>query len=281
MTEPSLKRLSALRNKIGGSNLAILDYILERPGEAAFMNAAELGQRLGVSASTVVRFAKRAGFDGYPELQRFLQEVIRDRLVPMKKLRESVQDMDEHGDLLAKVIQLTTESLSQLYSDSLRTSFAQATDVICSADKVYVVGMRSSYSVAYYLSFMLGQFMPNVKLVTPGVEDVFDQLLDVGPGDVLFAISFPRYTRRTMEIAAFAREAQAKVIALTDTMASRLVPLSDIVLLAPNVSPVYSFVAPMVVADALVVAAGKRFKDRVQASLDKRERVLVEKGIYV
>lgn len=281
LTDLSLKRLSALRSEVSGNNLAILNYVLERPTEAAFMKATDLGRKVGVSPSTVVRFAQRAGFGGYPEFQQFLQDVVRDRLIPMKKLRQSVQEMDERGDFLAKVIQLATESLAQVYSDSLKSSFAAATDAICSAERVYIVGMRSSYSIAYYLWFMLGQFMPNVHLVKSGTEDVFDQILDTGSGHVFVTISFPRYTKRTLDIAMYAKECGAKLIALTDTMASPLVPISDIALLTPNLSPIYSFVAPMVVADALVVAAGKRFKDRVQASLGKRETVLINKGIYV
>ncbi len=276
-----LMRLSTLRPSLSGNSLAILEYILERPGEAALIDAAELGRRVGVSASTIVRFAKRVGFSGYPDLQKRLQEILREHLAPMKKLRQSVQDVDESGNLLSRLIGLSAESLSGVYNESLEKAFSAATDALCDASRLPIVGMRSSYSVAYYLSFMLGQFMANTRLVCSGTEDAFDQILDIGTGDVLFAVSFPRYTSRTVSLARYAKGSGARVVALTDTMASPLVPFSDIALLTPNLSPFYSFVGPMALADALVLAVGKRFRDRVQASLDKRERVLIENGVYV
>ncbi|MGE5541754.1 MAG: MurR/RpiR family transcriptional regulator, partial [Bacillota bacterium] len=224
---------------------------------------------------------KRVGFSGYPELQKELRRILQGQLVPMKKLRQSVQDIGEEEMLVGRVIEVGAESLSRIYNKSLERAFSSATDAICSADRLIIVGMRSSFAVAYYLSFMLGQFMANVRLVSSGTEDAFDQIVDIDSEDVFFAVSFPRYTRRTADMAGYAKRAGAKVISLTDTMASVLVPMSDIVLLAPNLSPFYSFVAPMAIADALIVAVGKRFKDRVGIALDKREKALMENGIYV
>ena len=176
----------------------IANYILQNSDKAAFMTASKLGKLSGVSESTVVRFASELGYDGYPSMQRALQEMIRSRLTSTQRI-QAADDQFGGQDVLTAVIQSDMDKLRMVSDEADRTEFSKAVDVILGARHIYILGTRSSYFVAGYLNFYLHLLTGNVTLVQSNAAgEIFEQLLRIGPGDVMIAISFPRYSKVTM-----------------------------------------------------------------------------------
>ena len=232
----------------------IARFILEHYDKAAFMTASRLGVTVGVSESTVVRFATELGYDGYPHLQRALQEMIRN----------------------TDMIRVTLDEID-------RDAFQGAVDALMGAKRIYILGVRSSSALASFLGFYFNLLFENVTLVhTNSVSEIFEQVLRVGPGDVLFGISFPRYSKRTLSAMKYARDRGARVIALTDSQLSPLARVADHVLLARSdmASFVDSLVAPLSVINALIVAVGMSRRDEIEQTFNKLERIWEEYDVY-
>lgn len=245
----------------------------------SFLSGNELADHLGVSNATVVRFAQKLGYTGYLELQQELQKLVQAQVVPMKKLRESLAH-DREDRILMRVLEQDAWNLSQIGTRGLEDAFVQAVSIINDCKRLFIVGFRTSYTIAHYIGFLLNQFMPNARVVKPHLEDMFDELYDIGAEDCVFIIGFARYTRRTVEVARFAKQAGSRVICLTDHVTSPLVRYASVCLLAPNNAPHYSFVAPMSVANALIVALGRARKDAALERLRAREAVLLGQSVY-
>ncbi|MCL5046496.1 MAG: MurR/RpiR family transcriptional regulator [Actinobacteria bacterium] len=277
----TLERIARAAAGLTGKQREIATYLLEHHQEVAFLTAAELAERLGVSSATVVRLAQRLGYEGYPDLQRDFQIVVQTAVSPMKKLRQSIEEIEDQGDVLAKVFEIDIENIRATNTPMLREAFSRAADLISGSRRLYVVGMRSSHSLAHYLVFMLGQFLSKVQGLSSGAEDIYDRILDLGEGDAVFVISFPRYTRRTFDLASYARKRGARVIALTDSLASPLAGAADVTLVAANASNLYSFVSAMSILNALITVVGKRHREELVRALELREKVLIEEGIYL
>ena len=241
----------------------IARYILEHYDKAAFMTASRLGVTVGVSESTVVRFATELGYDGYPHLQRALQEMIRNKLTSVQRMEVS-SDRLGGRDVLRTVLHADTDMIRQTLDEIDRDAFQGAVDALTGAHRIYILGVRSSSALANFLGFYFNLLFDNVTLVhTNSVSEIFEQVLRVGPGDVLFGISFPRYSKRTLSAMQYARDRGAKVIALTDSQLSPLARVADHLLLARSdmASFVDSLVAPLSVINALIVAVGNRRRD--------------------
>ncbi|MGB9868172.1 MAG: MurR/RpiR family transcriptional regulator [Bacillota bacterium] len=275
-----MERFDERLEKLSKRQQKLAQQILENYRKAAFLSAQELSRKLGVSASTLVRLAKKMGYSGYPDLQRALQALIEKQISPMRQLKQSVDLFGSFAEVLEAVLSEDMDAIQRTKTEFLRESFLQCVEAMATSKRVFILGLRSSYALAYYLWFLLSQFMDNVQCLQSGTEDLYDRLVSIGPGDLVFAISFPRYTKRTLEVASFAREAGAVVVGLTDSPSSPLADTSHILLLASNPRDIYSFVAPMSILNALVVALGSKFKDQVKARLAQREKVLVSKGVY-
>ena len=184
----------------------IAGYILENYDKAAFMTASKLGHLVGVSESTVVRFASELGYDGYPSMQRALQEMIRSRLTSTQRI-QAAGDMLSGHDVLSAVVQSDMEKLRLMVGEADRSAFDRVVDKIMSARHVYILGVRSSSFVAGYLNFYLHLLFENVTLVQSNAAgEIFEQLFRIGPEDVMIAISFPRYSKITMNTVKFARD---------------------------------------------------------------------------
>ena len=184
----------------------IASFILESYDKAAFMTASRLGKRVGVSESTVVRFAFELGYDGYPDMQRSLQKMIRNRLTSVQRI-EVTNDRLGDQDLLSMVLQSDIEKIRQTLEELDRDSFEQTVDAIVSARKIYIIGVRSSASIASFLHFYFNLIFENVVLVSANTaSETFESLLRVGEGDVVIGISFPRYSSRTVQAMSFARD---------------------------------------------------------------------------
>ena len=260
----------------------IARFILEYYDKAAFMTASRLGVTVGVSESTVVRFATELGYDGYPHLQRALQEMIRNKLTSVQRM-EVAGDRMGGRDVLQTVLHADTDMIRVTLDEIDRDAFQGAVDALMGAKRIYILGVRSSSALASFLGFYFNLLFENVTLVhTNSVSEIFEQVLRVGPGDVLFGISFPRYSKRTLSAMKYARDRGARVIALTDSQLSPLARVADHVLLARSdmASFVDSLVAPLSVINALIVAVGMSRRDEIEHTFNKLERIWEEYDVY-
>lgn len=260
----------------------IARFILEHYDKAAFMTASRLGVTVGVSESTVVRFATELGYDGYPHLQRALQEMIRNKLTSVQRM-EVAGDRMGGRDVLQTVLHADTDMIRVTLDEIDRDAFQGAVDALMGVKRIYILGVRSSSALASFLGFYFNLLFENVTLVhTNSVSEIFEQVLRVGPGDVLFGISFPRYSKRTLSAMKYARDRGARVIALTDSQLSPLARVADHVLLARSdmASFVDSLVAPLSVINALIVAVGMSRRDEIEQTFNKLERIWEEYDVY-
>ena len=260
----------------------IARFILEHYDKAAFMTASRLGVTVGVSESTVVRFATELGYDGYPHLQRALQEMIRNKLTSVQRMEVSGDRMGGR-DVLQTVLHADTDMIRVTLDEIDRDAFQGAVDALMGAKRIYILGVRSSSALASFLGFYFNLLFENVTLVhTNSVSEIFEQVLRIGPGDVLFGISFPRYSKRTLSAMKYARDRGARVIALTDSQLSPLARVADHVLLARSdmASFVDSLVAPLSVINALIVAVGMSRRDEIEQTFNKLERIWEEYDVY-
>ena len=260
----------------------IARFILEHYDKAAFMTASRLGVSVGVSESTVVRFATELGYDGYPHLQRALQEMIRNKLTSVQRM-EVAGDRMGGRDVLQTVLHADTDMIRVTLDEIDRDAFQGAVDALMGAKRIYILGVRSSSALASFLGFYFNLLFENVTLVhTNSVSEIFEQVLRIGPGDVLFGISFPRYSKRTLSAMKYARDRGARVIALTDSQLSPLARVADHVLLARSdmASFVDSLVAPLSVINALIGAVGMSRRDEIEQTFNKLERIWEEYDVY-
>jgi len=260
----------------------IASFISESYDKAAFMTASRLGKTVGVSESTVVRFAAELGYDGYPEMQKSLQKMIRSRLTSVQRI-EVTNDRIGNQDLLSMVLQSDIEKIRQTLEAVDRNAFESAVDAIVSARKIYIIGVRSSASIATFLTFYFNLIFDNVVEVSANTaSEVFERLMRVGEGDVVIGVSFPRYSSRTVQAISFARDRGATTVAITDSEASPLSPISKYTLKARSdmASFVDSLVAPLSLVNALLVAVSRKKNDDLAQTFQNLEQIWEEYGVY-
>lgn len=277
--------LHTIENSMSGFSKGqkrIAGYILENYDKAAFMTASKLGKLVGVSESTVVRFASELGYDGYPSMQRALQEMIRSRLTSTQRIQAAGNLLDRQ-DLLGAVLQSDIDKLRETVGEADREEFENVVERIIQARHVYILGVRSSSFVAGYMNFYMHLLRENVTLVQSNAAgEIFEQLFRIGPGDVMLAISFPRYSRVTVNTVKFARDRGASIIAITDNELSPIYQMSDGALLAPceMISFVDSMVAPLSLINALLVALAHRMGTDVATTFGELENIWNEYGVF-
>lgn len=260
----------------------IANFILESYDKAAFMTASRLGKRVGVSESTVVRFAFELGYDGYPDMQRSLQKMIRNRLTTVQRI-EVTNDRLGDQDLLSMVLQSDIEKIRQTLEEIDRDSFDRTVDAIVSARKIYIIGVRSAASLASFLYFYFNLIFDNVVLVSASTaSEIFESLLRVGEEDVVIGVSFPRYSSRTVQAMSFARDRGAATVAITDSESSPLASISRYTLMARSdmASFVDSLVAPLSLVNALLVAVSRRKNEDLERTFRTLEDIWEEYGVY-
>lgn len=260
----------------------IASYILESYDKAAFMTASRLGKKVGVSESTVVRFAAELGFEGYPDMQRSLQKMIRSRLTSVQRI-EVAKDRMGDQDVLASVLQSDMEKLRQTLEEVDRESFEQATSALAGARKIYIVGVRSSQALAVFLHFYLSLIFDGAVLVSANsASEVFERLFWVEPEDVVLGISFPRYSTRTVQAMSFARDRGATTVAITDSEASPLAAISHYTLTARSdmASFVDSLVGPLSLVNALLVEVSRKKDDNLAKTFQSLEKIWEDYGVY-
>ena len=260
----------------------IARYIIDHYEKAAYMTASRLGAAVGVSESTVVRFAFELGFEGYPEFQRAVREVIHNRLTSFQRM-EVTEHLIGDGNVLDKILYADAEKIKSTAESIDRAAFERAVDAMIGAENIYILGVRSSAALADFLGAGLLRVSDNVRLVrsTSGSE-VFEQMMNVGPRDVLVAISFPRYSKRVVAAVEFAHRAGANVIALTDSPRSPLAPCADQLLLARSDMAAFvdSLVAPLSIINAMLVAISRKKKGELTERLQRLEQIWDEYEVY-
>ncbi len=276
-----IQRLNQSGKKLSKSHRRIAECIVSHYDKAAFMTASRLGEYVGVSESTVVRFASALGYEGYPQLQKALQELIRHRLTASQRF-EMTSDMDQ-TQVLSKVLKADMQNIRSTIDELDVQVFENVVERILNANDIYVLGLRASAPLAQFLTHYLKFVFKNVHLVTSGISDVFEQLSRIDEGDLLIGISFPRYSARTLEAMQFARSRNATLVAITDGPLSPLHSAADLCLTAKSemASFVDSLAAPLSVINALVVALGQRRRQQVTQYFDQLEDIWDEYKVYL
>ena len=260
----------------------IAAYITESYDKAAFMTASRLGKAVGVSESTVVRFAVELGYDGYPSMQKAMQEMVLNRLTSVQRIGVANDRLGKQ-DVLATVLQADADKLRQTNDSISREAFYTAVDAILNARRIYLLGVRSTGMLVNFLGYYLNYMFDNIHVVTSSSEsEMFEKLVNVGPEDTVIAFSFPRYSSLIAKGAQYCRGNGAAVIGLTDSKLSPLGASSDYVLLAKSdmVSLVDSLVAPLSVVNALLVALASEREHAIAKTFESLERIWENYNVY-
>ena len=260
----------------------IAQYITESYDKAAFMTANRLGKTVGVSESTVVRFAVDLGFDGYPSMQKAMQEMVLNRLTSVQRI-EVASDRYGDQDVISTVFHTDMEKLRQTEETISREEFTAAVNAILKAKRIYILGVRSVAPLANFLGYYLNYMFNNVHVISGfSAGEMFEKIAGVNADDVVVAFSFPRYSASTTKGARYCRSAGAKVIGITASKLSPLGTNSDHVLIAKSdmVSLVDSLVAPLSLVNALIVAIAARREKELSRTLANLERIWDEYEVY-
>ena len=277
-----LGKIDAAHPRFSKGQKLIANYIREHYDKAAFMTAATLGATVGVSESTVVRFATEIGFDGYPRLQRTLREVARSQLTTVQRME--VNDPRLRGDdVLTRVLRMDIDTLRRTMEESDRETFNEVVAQIMDARKIYIIGIRSAAALAGFMENYFTHVFEDVRNINASSASImFEQMLRIGPEDILIGITFPRYSRRTMTAAQFAKSSGAKVVAITDSQSAPIARIADHVLVAKSdiAGFVDSLVAPLSLINALIVAIGLEKKEEIAETYAKLENIWDEYDVY-
>ena len=260
----------------------VAEYVLDNYDKAVSLTAARLGEVVGVSESTVVRFATQLGYKGYPEFQKALEELVRNRLNSIQRMKVTYGRISQ-SQILETVLQSDIEKIKQTLNGIDHSAFNQAIDTILNARKIYVLGIRSCAPLAAFMSFYLNLLCDNVIAVnTNSSSEIFEQLIRIGEEDVIIGISFPRYSQRTLKALEFASKRKAKIITLTDSVHSPINIYSSCNLIARSdmASIVDSLVAPLSVVNALIVALCMKKQEEVIGTLETLEQIWGEYQVY-
>ena len=260
----------------------IANFITEHYAKAAFMTASKLGTTVGVSESTVVRFATELGYDGYPKMQKAMQEMIRDKLTSVQRI-EVTKSRLSGSDVLSSVLNQDIEKIRRTLEETSKDDFANAVKAIAKAKTIYIFAVRSSAALASFLGYYYSLIFDRVKVVSNyGETEIYENLFRISEDDVIIGISFPRYSNAAVKAMTFAKRRGAKVIAITDSMTSPLCSLSDYILIAKSdmASVVDSLVAPLSMINALIVATVIELDGQVEQTFGRLESIWEEYDVY-
>ena len=282
MQNDLLSMLSKGSSKFSKGQRIIAKYILNNYDKAAFMTAGKLGKIVGVSESTVVRFAAELGYDGYPSMRKALQEMIRNRLTSVQRI-EVAKDMINDTDLVKSIIGSDIQNLQATMDLLKEDNFNKLVDLIVEAKNVYIVGMRTSTALASFLGLYLNLLRGGVNVVQDtAASEIYEQIIRIGEGDLFIGISFPRYSSHTVDAMEFAKKMGAQTDAITDSSASPLDGIAEVCLHAKSdmVSFLDSLVSPMSLINAIIVAVGVRNKKQISGTFERLEKIWSEYDVY-
>ncbi|HGM3506872.1 MurR/RpiR family transcriptional regulator [Clostridioides sp. ZZV15-6383] len=259
----------------------IAQYILNNYDKVAFMTACKLGETVGVSESTVVRFANALGYSGYPKLQAALQELIKNKLTTVQRV-EMAHDYSDDFAILNKVLKSDIDNIRSTLEEIDERAFKEASNKLLKARKIYILGMRSSFVVAQYLGFYLDIILDNVHIIRMDMGDAFEQIVRINEEDVIVAISFPRYSKKSYQIVNYAKEKGAHVISLTDSLFAPVAALADNTLLVKSnmASFVDSLVPALSISNALAISVGMKEKEDIKQHFDDLEQIWKRYSVY-
>ena len=259
----------------------IAQYILKNYDKVAFMTACKLGEAVGVSESTVVRFANALGYSGYPKLQDALQEVIKNKLTTVQRV-DMVKEFNDDYSILKKIVKSDMDNIKDTLEEIDEKAFEEAANRILKAKRIYIVGMRSSFTIAQYLGFYLGIILDSVHVIRTDMGDAFEQVVKINEDDVLIAISFPRYSKKSYQIVSYAKEKGAHIVSLTDSPFAPVASFTDNLLLVKSnmVSFVDSLVPALSIANALIVSVGMKEKEDIKQHFDDLEAIWEKYSVY-
>lgn len=281
-SEHLLSKMNAQYQKFSKGQKKLAAYIQENYDKAAFLTAAKLGETVGVSESTVVRFAIYLGYKGYPEFQKALEELVRTKLNSIQRMEVTYGKVPQ-SEILDTVLHSDIDKIKMTLDAVDHEAFELAVETILQAKNIYIVGIRSCAPLAGFLAFYLNLIFDGVRLLnTNSASELFEQMIRIGEEDVIIGISFPRYSMRTLKALEFANNRNAKVITLTDSIHSPMNLYSSCNLIARSdmASIVDSLVAPLSVINALVVALSMRKQKDVVATLESLEKIWDEYQVY-
>ena len=282
MSRNLISTISSTMPQFSKGQKLIARYIIEHYDKAAFLTAARLGQAVGVSESTVVRFASELGYEGYPQLQRALQELIRNRLTSVQRM-ELTEEQLGNGDLIERILNMDIDKLKRTIEEISREEFHKTVEALDRAKTIYIMGIRSSSSLAEFMGFYFNHVFDDVRIVNSvSTSDVFERLFRIGKNDVFFGISFPRYSKRTLAAMRFAAERGATTIALTDSSLSPISEIANLHLYARSdmTSFVDSLVAPLSLVNALITAVGMSRQSQVAKTFTELESIWDRYDVY-
>lgn len=276
-----MKKIQLNFNKLSKGQKLIAQYILESYDKAAFMTAAKLGEKVGVSESTVVRFANVLDYDGYPNLQKELQEMIKTRLTTLQRIEMS-SDYTNEESILKNVLSSDMDNINLTLEEIDPDVFQSAVNSIVKAKNIYIVAFRSSTALAEFLGFYLNLIRSNIHVVTYSIGEIYEQLIRLSSDDLVIGIGFPRYSKKTIECLDYAKTTGAKVVVITDSVLSPLASYSDYTLIAKSnmESFVDSLVAPLSVLNALIISVGIKEKDKLAKSFATLEDIWNRYNVY-
>ena len=256
--------------------------ILNEYDKAAYMTASRLGKMVGVSESTVVRFANELGFEGYSEFQHAVQELVRTKLTLNQRIDITKQNIGK-GSVIEKVMESDINKIKYTLENIDTNTFYKAVEAIIGAKNVYITGARSSEPLALLLKYNLSLIFDNVRFINPtSTAEVFEQMLSIGEKDILIAFSFPRYSTKIVNAVEFAKDSGADVLVFTDSKISPLAEHATYLLTAQSDMASYmdSLIAPMSIINAIVVEITARREREIRQRFDRLEQVWDEYGVY-
>ncbi len=276
-----LVRLNKSYKTLSKGQKQLAAYITENYDRAAFITASKMGRIVGVSESTVVRFAYALGYDGYPELQKSLQELIRNKLTSVQRI-QLTGDL-QPNDVLKSVLKSDMSNIRSTIDSIDNESFNAAINALLGAKKVYILGLMSAAPLAQFLSYYLGFVMDNVIMVSGAMGNIYEDLFRIGKDDVCIGISFPRYSNRTIDALDFVRGKGATIIAITDSVSSPIAEKAEYALIARSDMAGFadSLVAPLSLINAIIVACSLKRREEVSNSLNQLEGIWGSHGVYV
>ena len=280
-TQDLMKLIQIKFPRLSKGQKLIADFILKNYDKAAFMTAAKLGDSVGVSESTVVRFANALGYSGYPKLQDALQEVIKNKLTTVQRV-DMVKEFNDDSAILKKIVKSDMDNIKDTLEEIDEKAFEEAANRILKAKRIYIVGMRSSFTIAQYLGFYLGIILDSVHVIRTDMGDAFEQVVKINEDDVLIAISFPRYSKKSYQIVSYAKEKGAHIVSLTDSPFAPVASFTDNLLLVKSnmVSFVDSLVPALSIANALIVSVGMKEKEDIKQHFDDLEAIWEKYSVY-
>lgn len=282
MADSFQDRIGVFYSGLSKGHKRIADFIKNNYEKASFMTAAKLGKTVGVSESTVVRFASHVGFDGYPELQKHLQELVKSHLTSVQRMEVAANRMGG-DDIINDAFAADAEMLKRTREGVSREDFFGSVAAINKAHKIYVLGSRSSASLASFAAFYLNYLCDNVVLIdTSSTSEMFEQMFRISEQDVCIAISFPRYSNQTINALSFAKSRGATIISITDGEMSPIAQYATYLLVAESsmVSFVDSLVAPLSLINALIAACAKKNDGHVCENLGELEKIWDKYHVY-